>query len=143
MELAAGSLTKPQIRYVYRGTVRSMIIVAETTSSVDRQFVLQLLRIGPAVRALTRNPEFAGLLGGDDAMPRDVAVPDTLDDCLDWIELVFQLWSFFMAEAAPAFLDAATKYVRCIFYPLSEGVDDDREQPPYMITARTDAELST
>jgi hypothetical protein len=139
VEQAAGSLTKPQIMRVYHGTVQSMITVTETTSNVGRRFVLQLLRVGSAVRALTRKRESGVLLGDVDVMRSDLPIPDTPDACLDKGEPGFLVWSFFIVEAAPAFLYAATKHMRWIFYPLSEGVGDDREQPPYTVTPRTAA----
>lgn len=114
--------------------MQSVILVTRATGNVDRRVVVQLLRAGAAVRALTRNPENAGL--PDDVVRTDLSVPDAPGACLEGIEAVFQVWSFFMAEAAPALLNAVTKHMRRLVYLSSEGAGDDLEQQTDTITAR-------
>ena len=139
MGQAASSPTKPHSYCTTsRGTVQSVVLVTGVTGKASRQFVLQLLHTGAAVRALTRNAESAGLPG--DVVRRDLSVPDTLDTCLDGVEPVFLVWPFF--TAAPAFLDAVTKHARCIVYLSSEGVGDDLEQRTDTATARITAKLA-
>lgn len=87
------------------------------------------------VRALTRNPDSAGLPGGVDVFRGDLSHPDTLDVCLDGVESVFLVWPFLTAEAAPAVLDVVAKHARRIVYLSSSGIRDDVEQQTNPITA--------
>ena len=86
--------------------------------------------MGAAVRALTRNPDSAGLPDDIDVVRGDLSVPATLDTCLDG------------GEAALAFLDVVAKHTCRIVYLSSEGVGDDLEQQTDTITARFTAELA-
>jgi uncharacterized protein YbjT (DUF2867 family) len=90
--------------------------------------VSQLLGTGAAVRALTRNPDSAGLPDGVDVARADLSVPDTLDACLDGVAAVFLVWPFLTADLAPAVLDVVTKHAHRIVYLSSAGVRDDLEQ---------------
>ncbi len=54
-----------------------MILLTGATGNVGRHVVVQLLGTGAAVRALTRNPEPAGLPG--DVVRGDLSDPDALD----------------------------------------------------------------
>jgi uncharacterized protein YbjT (DUF2867 family) len=104
-----------------------MILVTGATGNVGRHVVSQLLRTGAAVRALTRNPNSAGLPSGVDVVRADLSVPNTLDACLDGVEAIFLVWPFFTAEAAPAVLKVITKHAGRIVYLSSAGVRDDVE----------------
>jgi uncharacterized protein YbjT (DUF2867 family) len=110
-----------------------MILVTGVTGNVGRHVASQLLDTGGSVCGLARNPASASLPG--DVVRGDLSVPDTLDACLDGVEAVFLVW-FFMAEAAPAFLDTDTKHARRIVCLSSEGVGDDLEQQTDTITAK-------
>jgi hypothetical protein len=78
-EQAAGSPVKPQsYRTTNRGTVQSVILVAEATGNAGRHVVSQLLRAGSAVRASPSNPEFAGLPGDVGVARSDLSLPETL-----------------------------------------------------------------
>jgi len=94
-----------------------------------------LLRTGTAVRALTRDPDSAGLPGGVEVMRGDLSVPDTLEACLEGVEAVFLVWPFMTAEAAPAVLDAVTTHARRIVFLSSMGVRDDHAQQADPINA--------
>jgi uncharacterized protein YbjT (DUF2867 family) len=79
------------------------ILVTGATGTVGREVVTQLLGTGTHVRALTRNPDRAGL-------PRDVAVmrgdltsPETIEDALRDVDAVFLVWTAH-ADAFPAAL---------------------------------------
>ena len=104
----------------------SMILVTWATGNFGRHVVSQLLSPGAVVRALSRNPKSASLLG--DVVRGDLFLRETLDACL--------VWPYFTAEDAPAFLDAVTKHAHRIVYLSSEGVGDDLEQQNDTITAR-------
>lgn len=95
---------------------------------VGRQVVSQLPRTGAAVRALTRNPDSAGLPGGVDVVRADLSVPDTLDACLNGVEAVFLMWPFLTPDAAPAVLNGVRRRAHRIVYLSSSGVRDDLEQ---------------
>jgi uncharacterized protein YbjT (DUF2867 family) len=101
-----------------------MILVTGATGTVGRQVVSQLLGTGTAVRAVTRNPRAAGLPGGVDVVRADLAVPNTLNECLDGVETVFLVWPFLTAEAAPAVLEVVSRHARRIVYLSSMGVRD-------------------
>ena len=58
---------------------KSVVLVTGATSNVGRHVASQLLGTGAAVRALTRNPESAGLPGGVDVVCSDLSVSKTLD----------------------------------------------------------------
>lgn len=108
--------------------VKSMILVTGATGNVGRQVVSQLLRTGVAVRALTRNPDSAGLPDGVDVVRGDLSEPDTLDARLNGVEAVFLMWPFLPADLATAALDAVTKHARRIVFLSSFAVRDDLER---------------
>ncbi len=124
-----------------RNRKKSVILVTGATGNVGRHVVSQLLRTGAAVRALTRNPDSAGLPGGVDVVRADLSVPDTLDACLNGVDAVFLVWPGLTADLAPAALDAVTKHARRIVFLSSLTVRDDLEQQTDPITAfHTDIE---
>ncbi len=57
--------------------MHGVILVTRATGDVGRQFVLQLLGTGAAVRASTSNPESAGRRGN--VVRGDLYLPGTLD----------------------------------------------------------------
>jgi len=114
---------------------KNMILVTGATGNVGRQVVSQLLGTGARVRALTRNPDSAGLPGGVDVVRGDLSMPNTLDACLNGIEAVFLMWPGLPADLAPAALDAVTKHVRRIVFLSSFTVRDELEQQTDPITA--------
>ncbi len=126
MRQAADSPTKPQsYRTTNRGTVRSVILVTRATGNIGRHVVSQLLHAGAAVRALTRNPDSAGLPGDVDVVRGDLSDPGILDACLDEV------------GATPAvFLGALTRHARRVVYPLFERVGDGPERQTDKIIAR-------
>ena len=123
-----------------RGTVQSVILVTGATGNVGRHVVSQLHSCA-AVRALTGNPDSAVLPG--DVVRGELFVPNTQDTSLDGVEADFLGWPFFMAEAAPAFLDAVIRHVRRIVYLSSESVGDKLEQQTDTIIVRVTAKLAT
>ena len=137
---SVGSPTKPQTyRTTNRGTVQSVILVTGPTGNVGRHVVSQL-RTGPAIRGLTGNPDSAVLPG--DVVHADLFVPTTPDTGLDGVDAIFLGWPFFMAEAAPAFLDAVVRHGRPIVYLSSESVGDKLEQQTNTITLQITAKLA-
>ena len=109
-------------------TEQSKILVTGSTGTVGGQVVSQLLHTGAAVRALTRDPDSADLPDGVEVVRGDLSDPGSLDACLEGVEVVFLVWPFMTAEAAPAVLDAIAKRARRIVYLSSLGVRDDLEK---------------
>ena len=75
------------------------ILVTGATGNVGRQVVSQLLTTDAQVRALTRNPDAAGLPPEVEIVRGDLTVPATLDECLDGVDSVFLVWT---ARPAPS-----------------------------------------
>jgi uncharacterized protein YbjT (DUF2867 family) len=119
-----------------------MILITGATSNVGRYDVSQLLGMGAAGRGFARNPHSVGVPGDVDVVCGGLSVPDALNVCLDGVEVVFLVWPFFTAEAAPPFLEAVTKHARRIVYLSSEGVGDYLEQQTDTITSRIAAKLA-
>jgi len=91
------------------------ILVTGATGTVGRQVVSQLLAAGAPVRALTRNPEAAGLPPEVEVVRGDLAVPETLEAGLAGIETVFLVWTA-PAEAAPAAVERLARQARRLVY---------------------------
>src|SRR5262245_44091531 len=89
------------------------ILVIGATGNVGRQVVSQLAATGVQVRAMTRNPDAAGLPPPVEVMRGDLTVPDTLDECLHGIDTVFLVWTAPPAAFAPA-LGRIAKHARRI-----------------------------
>jgi uncharacterized protein YbjT (DUF2867 family) len=70
---------------------------------------------GLQVRALVRNPDAAGLPPHVEVVRGDLALPETLDRCLDGIDTVFLVWVA-PAEAVAAALERIAKRARRIVY---------------------------
>src|SRR5262245_1960545 len=91
------------------------VLVTGATGTVGRQVVTQLLPTGVRVRALTRNPEAAGLPPELEVVPGDLTAPATLDRCLDGVEAVFLVWTA-PGAAAPAAVDRIAKPAQRIVF---------------------------
>jgi uncharacterized protein YbjT (DUF2867 family) len=111
------------------------ILVTGATGNVGRHVVSLLLHSGAAVRALTRNPDSAGLPGGVDVVRGDLSAPDALDSCLHGVDAVFLLWPGLTTDFASAVLNVISKHARRIVFLSSLGVRDDLEQQPDPINA--------
>ncbi|HEV2855182.1 MAG TPA: NAD(P)H-binding protein [Thermoanaerobaculia bacterium] len=89
------------------------IVVTGATGTVGRQVVSQLLTTDAQVRALTRNPDAAGLPPKVEVVRGDLTVPTTLDECLGGVDAVFLVWTA-PASAAPAAVERIAQYVQRI-----------------------------
>ncbi|MFI6906910.1 NAD(P)H-binding protein [Nonomuraea sp. NPDC050394] len=63
-------------------------LITGATGTVGRNVVAELLEAGHQVRALTRNPEKAGLPEGVEVVAGDLAQPETLDAAFDGVTAV-------------------------------------------------------
>lgn len=91
------------------------IFVTGATGRVGRPVVSQLLAAGARVRALTRNPDAAGLPPEVEVVRGDLTSPADLDECLDGVDAVFLLWTA-SAEAVPAAVERIARQVRRIVF---------------------------
>jgi uncharacterized protein YbjT (DUF2867 family) len=109
------------------------ILVIGGTGRIGRQVLSQLSAKGAQVRAMARNPGAARLPPQVEVVPRDLALPETLDSCLSGIDTVFLVWTAPAASVAPAleriakharrivFLSAPLKTAHPLFQQLSPG----------------------
>ena len=91
------------------------ILVTGATGRVGRQVVSQLLTTDIRVRALTRNPDAAGLPPEVEVVRGDLTVPEALDECLDGVDAVFLVWTA-PGGTAPAVVDRIAKHARRIVF---------------------------
>src|SRR4029079_4914544 len=91
------------------------ILVTGATGTIGRQVVSQLLATDAEVRALTRNPDTAGLPPGVEVVRADLTLPETLDACLDGIDAVFLVWTA-PAGAVPAALDRIAQHTSHVVF---------------------------
>src|SRR2546425_8964339 len=91
------------------------ILVIGGTGNVGRQVVYQLAAPGARFRAMTRNPDAAGLPPHLEVVRGDLTVPETLDHCLQDIDTVFLVWVAPPAAVAGA-LERIVKQARRIVF---------------------------
>src|SRR4051812_47229183 len=91
------------------------ILVTGATGTVGRQVVSQLLATDVRVRALTRDPDSANLPNGVDIRRGDLTVPETLDACLDGVDVVFFVWTADPRAVSQA-IERIARYARRIVF---------------------------
>jgi uncharacterized protein YbjT (DUF2867 family) len=91
------------------------ILVIGATGRTGRQVLSQLPQTGVRVRALVRKPQTDVLPPHVDVVRGDLALPETLDECLDGIDTVFLVWTAPPATAAPALERIAKHAQRIVF----------------------------
>ncbi len=69
------------------------LLVTGATGTVGRHVVRQLVERGEQVRAVSRNPEKAGLPDGVEVVPGDLNVPETLQSALKGVKGIFLITS--------------------------------------------------
>jgi uncharacterized protein YbjT (DUF2867 family) len=70
-----------------------MLLIIGATGNIGRVVVSRLTAMGSQVRALSRNPDAAGLPRSVEALRADLTRPETLDRRLDGINTVFLVWT--------------------------------------------------
>src|SRR5215831_13949064 len=96
-------------------TCMNRILLIGATGTIGRRVVSLLLVRGAQVRALTRNPDKAGLPPQVQVVRGDLALPETLDGCLDGVDTVFLVWVAPPATVAPALQRIAQRARRIVF----------------------------
>jgi uncharacterized protein YbjT (DUF2867 family) len=91
------------------------ILVIGATGNVGRQVVYQLEAAGARCRAMTRNPDAAGLPPEVEVVRGDLTVPETLDRCLAGMDTVFLVWVAPPASA-PGALERIAAHARRIVF---------------------------
>jgi len=91
------------------------ILVIGGTGNVGRQVVHQLRGTGARFRAMTRNPDAAGLPPEVEVVRGDLTVPETLDRCLQEVDTVFLVWVVPPTAAAGALERIASHARRIVF----------------------------
>ena len=91
------------------------ILVTGATGNVGRQVVSQLAAAGAQVRAMSRNPDTAGLPAQVEVVRGDLTAPETLDACLEDIDSVFLVWVVPPVTAAAALERIAKQAQRIVF----------------------------
>jgi uncharacterized protein YbjT (DUF2867 family) len=91
------------------------ILVTGATGNVGRHVVDQLIAAGARCRAMTRDPDAAGLPALVDVVHGDLTVPESLDACLRDIETVFLVWVA-PPNAIECALERIAKQARRIVY---------------------------
>lgn len=100
-----------------------MILVTAATAPVGRSIVEQLVASGQPVRALTRDPEAAGLPAGTELVAGDITAPDSLATAMRGVSAAFLL--AVVPGVAPAFLAAAKEAgVRRVVFQSTGAIDD-------------------
>ena len=91
------------------------VLIIGATGNIGRQVISQLRATGARVRALTRNPDVADLPPWVEVVRGDLALPETLDTCLDGIDAVFLVWTAPPAAVAPALARIVKHRPRIVF----------------------------
>ncbi len=111
-----------------------MILVTAATAPVGRSIVEQLVAAGQPVRALTRDPDTAGLPAGAEVVAGDLADSDSLAPAMRGVSAAFLLPV--VPGVAPAFLAAATQAgVRRVVFQSTGAIDDAAAVQPNEIAA--------
>ena len=91
------------------------VLVIGGTGNVGRRVVSQLAATGARFRAMTRNPDAAGLPPEVEVVRGDLTVPETLDRSLQDIDTVFLVWVAPPSAVADA-LERIAKHARRIVF---------------------------
>lgn len=93
--------------------MKQRVLVTGATGNVGRQVVSQLLATDHPVRALTRNPDAAGLPAQVEVVRGDLTDARNLDRAVDGIDAVFLVWTA-PAEAVCAAVNHIARHARRI-----------------------------
>jgi uncharacterized protein YbjT (DUF2867 family) len=103
---------------------RNPIFVTGATGNVGRNVVSILSGAGASVRALTRNPDTAGLPDSVEVVRGDLSEPSTLENSLEGVDSVFLMVRAFSAQIVPI-IELLRKRVRRIVFLSSAAIQDE------------------
>lgn len=107
-----------------------VILVTGATGNVGQHVVSQLAASGAKARALTRNPDAAGLPAGVDVVRGDLFQPATLAASLDGVDSVFLLWPATTLDGAAEVVELVASHARRVVYLSAMAVRDDLDEQP-------------
>jgi uncharacterized protein YbjT (DUF2867 family) len=105
-------------------STQNPIFVTGATGNVGRNVVSILSGAGASVRALTRNPDTAGLPDSVEVVRGDLSVPSTLENSLEGVDSVFLMVRAFSAQIVPT-IEVLKKRVRRIVFLSSSAIQDE------------------
>lgn len=91
------------------------VLIVGATGNVGREVVSQLVARDVPVRALTRNPGAARFPPQAEVVRGDLAIPKSLDLCLEGVDTVFLIWTAPPDAVAPA-MERIAKFARRIVF---------------------------
>jgi uncharacterized protein YbjT (DUF2867 family) len=91
------------------------VLIIGATGNVGREVVSQLTAMNAHVRALTRNPDAARFSPQVEVVCGDLALPGTLERCLDCVDTVFLVWTAPADAVVPAVKQIAECARRVVF----------------------------
>ncbi len=91
------------------------ILIIGATGNVGRQVIPELMATDSRVRALVRNPDSANLPAEVEIVGGDLTIPDTLDQSLDDVDVVFLVWGAPAEGVAPALAQITKRAQRIVF----------------------------
>jgi uncharacterized protein YbjT (DUF2867 family) len=95
--------------------VVNRVLIAGASGNVGQQVVSQLLAADVPIRALSRNPDSAGLPPEVEVVRGDLTLPETLEECLDGIGAVFLVWTA-PPDGVAGTLERIAKHARRIVF---------------------------
>jgi uncharacterized protein YbjT (DUF2867 family) len=101
-----------------------LILVTGATGNVGRNVVSLLSGAGTRVRALTRNPDSAGLPESVEVVRGDLSDPSTLEGPLEGVDSVFLMVRGFSAPIVPI-MERLAKHARRIVFLSSSAIQDE------------------
>ena len=118
----------------------TLILVTTATAPVGRSIVEQLIAMGHPVRALTRDPEKAGLPAGAEVVAGDLSDAESLAAAFQDVSAIFLL--AVVPGFTPTFLKAAKEagVCRIVFQSSGAVVDGTDEQPNPIAAFHADIE---
>jgi uncharacterized protein YbjT (DUF2867 family) len=91
------------------------ILIVGASGRVGRQVVSQLRTTDARIRAVSRNPQSAGLPPEVEVVGGDLTQPATFGDCLDGVDAVFLVWTAPPATVSQA-IERIAKHARRIVF---------------------------
>jgi uncharacterized protein YbjT (DUF2867 family) len=118
-----------------------MILITGATGNVGRPLVTQLLARGAKVRAISRNPNIAGLPDGTEVVQADPSRPESLNGCFDGVTAIFLNARAVQTAASQVLTLAKGAGVARAVALAATNVDEDHARQPSRWRGDFNAEL--